>query len=237
MNDPVFASEQSPAPPAALSRGARATVVVCVAIMAVTAAFDGWLIAQRVRYTREIDRLRASMSDLERRRADQIVSNEQNKLLVGLELLRRQAQIEPTLHLAVAVDSGKMYLEREGAILREMPVGVGPERTVGVPPDTVRIAAPRGVRAIVRILGDADAWEVPDWVYRERGIAVAAGSVPGALGPIAIVLEGGTIIYAMPATGPLSDSTYVMPGAVRAAESDLAAVRPNLQPGMLVYFY
>jgi hypothetical protein len=61
--------------------------------------------------------------------------------------------------------------------------------------------------------------------------------VKGALGPVAIVLEGGTVIYSMPTTGPLNDSTYVMPGAVRAKAEDLRAVIPNLARGTKVYFF
>ena len=57
-----------------------------------------------------------------------------------------------------------MYLEREGALLREMPITVGPERRVGTPPDTVHIAAPRGKRTVEAVLGENDAWEVPAWV-------------------------------------------------------------------------
>ena len=49
-----------------------------------------------------------------------------------------------TLHLSVSVDSGTMFLEREGAVLREMPVRVGREQLAGTAPDTVRVAAPRG---------------------------------------------------------------------------------------------
>jgi hypothetical protein len=61
--------------------------------------------------------------------------------------------------------------------------------------------------------------------------------VKGALGPVAIVLEGGTVIYSMPTAGPLNDSAYVMPGAVRAKAEDLRAVVPNLARGTKVYFF
>jgi hypothetical protein len=61
--------------------------------------------------------------------------------------------------------------------------------------------------------------------------------VTGALGPAAIVLSGGTVIYAMPTTGPLNDSSYVLPGSVRASAVDLKAILPNLTPGMKIYFY
>lgn len=201
-------------------------------------AIDGWLIYQRIRYSRETERLRAGMNDVERRKADMVVANEQSRMRVTLELMRRQANIDKELHLSVAVDSGVMYLEREGALLREMPIEVGPEKRVGSPPDTIHIAAPRGVRTVERILGTSDRWEVPRWVFLERGVPVPEGrGLAGVLGPGTIVLSGGAVIYAPPKDGLLSDSTYVLPGAIKARAQDLRAIAPNLTPGMSVYLY
>jgi hypothetical protein len=201
-------------------------------------AIDGWLIYQRVRYSRETDRLRAGMSDMERRKADMVMSNEQSRMRVTLELMRRQANLDKELHLSVAVDSGVMYLEREGALLREMPVEVGPEKRVGSPPDTIHIAAPRGARTVERVLGTNDRWEVPRWVFLDRRLPVPDDrAVKGVLGAGAIVLSGGAVIYAPPKDGPLSDSTYVLPGAIRARPQDLRAITPNVTPGMSVYLY
>jgi len=59
----------------------------------------------------------------------------------------------------------------------------------------------------------------------------------GALGPVAIVVTGGTVIYSMPSVGPLNDSSYILPGGVRARAADLRAIVPNLKPGVRVYFY
>jgi phosphoribosylamine--glycine ligase len=59
----------------------------------------------------------------------------------------------------------------------------------------------------------------------------------GALGPAAIRLDGGTVIYSLPSVGPLNDSSYVLPGAIRVRASDLKAIVPNLRPGVAVYFY
>ena len=53
------------------------------------------------------------MSDFERRRSDAVTNTNEKRLAMMMELLRRQAKIEKEIHLAVAVDSGKMYLERE----------------------------------------------------------------------------------------------------------------------------
>ena len=208
--------------------------VMLVAMLAV----DGWLIYQRVRYARETTRLRAGMTDQERRKADMVVAAEQNRMRVTLELMRRQANIDKDLHLSVAIDSGVMYLEREGALLREMPIDVGLEKRVGEAPDTLKIVAPRGARTVERVLGAKDRWEIPKWVYVDRGLPVPDDRmVPGALGAGAIVLSGGAVIYGHPADGPLSDSTYVLPGAIRARTQDLRAIAPNLAPGMSVYLY
>lgn len=214
--------------------------VLALVVLIAMGACDAFVIAQRRRYETEIARLRASMSQVERERADALVAGERSKLLVAIELVRRQARIEPALHLSVALDSAAMYLEREGALLRSMPVEIGPERRIGIAPDTVVLAAPRGVRTIAAVFSDSTAWEIPEWVYADRAMAVPAAhdrTFTGALGPAAVLLDGGTIIYSHPAVGPLSDSSYVMPGAVRARTEDLRAIAENLKAGMRVYFY
>jgi hypothetical protein len=208
-----------------------------VALILVVAALNAWVLRQRQRYGKEIERLRASMSQLERERTDQIVAQEEHKLRLALALIRRQAKLEGELHLSVALDSGAMFLEREGALLREMPVQVGSERRIGIAPDTVRLAAPRGVRTVAHVIDDTTAWEVPAWVYVDRGMAPPQERMlVGALGT-ALILDGGAIIYAQPAAGPLADSAYVLPGAIRARGEDLRAIKPNLAPGMRVYLY
>lgn len=213
-------------------------IAVLLVVLASMLAVDGWLVYQRVRYAREISRLRAGMTDQERRKADMVVAAEQNRMRVTLELMRRQANLDKDLHLSVAVDSGVMYLEREGALLREMPIDVGPEKRVGTAPDTLKIAPPRGARTVERVLGAKDRWEIPKWVYLDRGLPVPEDrSMVGALGPGAILLSGGAVIYAHPSAGPLSDSSYVLPGAIRARTQDLRAIAPNLTPGMSVYLY
>ena len=213
-------------------------ISVLLVLLVTMLSVDGWLGYQRVRYSREIVRLRAGMTDQERRKADMVMAAEQNRMRVTLELMRRQANLDKDLHLSVAVDSGVMYLEREGALLREMPIDVGPEKRVGIAPDTLKIVHPRGARTVERVLGAKDKWEVPRWVYVDRGIAVPDDrAVPGALGAGAIVLSGGAVIYGHPAAGPLSDSSYVLPGAIRARTQDLRAIAPNLTPGMSVYLY
>lgn len=216
----------------------RLITIITGVLLIVLLVLDWMLLRRRARYEREIERLSSSMTALERERTAEIVSQERSKLRVAIELLRRQARREDELHLSVTIDSGMMYLEREGAVLREMPIHIGPERPVGTPPDTVRLATPRGERTIARVLTDADSAEVPDWVFTDRGVAPPAiRSIRAALGPVAVLMDGGTLIYSLPAEGPLADSSYVMPGAVRARAEDLRAILPNLKPGLRVYFY
>lgn len=201
-------------------------------------AIDGWVLYKRAAYSREVARLRAGMTDVERRRSDAVTNTHEAQTAMMMELLRRQAKIDKEIHLAVDVDSGRMYLERDGALLRESAVEVAPEKRLGAAKDTVRMAAPRGTRSVERILGPGDAWEVPPWVYADRGIPRPAElSLAGALGPVAIVLNGGTVIYSLPSVGPLDDSTFLLPGSIRASAEDLRAVAPNLQRGTIVYFY
>ena len=207
-------------------------------LMAALVALDAFLIYKRTRYEREIHRLRAGMSDVERRKTDLVLQSQGRRLEMMLALMRRQAQVDKRFHLAVPVDSGRMYLESEGAILREIPIRMGPEKRVGIPPDTVHLATPRGERTVERVLEKDDGWELPRWVYADRGVPIPADrTVKGALGDVAIILSGGTVIYSPPSVGPLNDSSYVLPGSIRASATDLRAIAPNLKPGSPVYFY
>ncbi|MGQ0639879.1 MAG: hypothetical protein ACT4P6_03765 [Gemmatimonadaceae bacterium] len=212
--------------------------IMLVFLIVVLIATNGWAAARWLRYSSEAERLRANMSDVEKAKVDVELADEGNRLRVMLELLRRQARGDRDLHLAVVVDSGVMRLQRSGAVLRSMPVRVGPERAVGSGPDAVRIVAPRGERTVSRVVTARQAWAVPGWVYRDRGLSAPNDTVVrGGLGPLGIVLSDGTVIYTTPAEGPLADSVYVLPGSVRAERSDLQAIAPNLNPGMKVYFY
>src|ERR671914_1037213 len=212
-------------------------VTMAIALSAFLAV-DVWLVRKRIRYRDEIERLRNEMTVLERSRTDAILARDENRLRLALELIRRQARIDKDLHLSVTVDSGVMFLEREGAHLREMPIQIGPEKTVGAAPDTVRMVAPRSARTIERIIDEEGSWEVPAWVYVDRGLQPGPErTIKGALGPAAVVLSGGTVIYSMPSVGPLNDSAYVLPGGIRARAADLKAILPNLKNGMTVYFY
>lgn len=216
----------------------RSFFVFLALIVTAALAVDAFVLYKRAGYAREIERLRSGMSELERERTDLALENEEKRLSVMVALIRRQARLDARIHLGVSVDSGRMYLGREGAVLREFDVEVGPERMVGIAPDTVMLAHPRGERSVQMVLSGEDEWEVPRWVYLDRGLPVPEQrSVKGALGPHAVVLNGGLVIYSMPSAGPLNDATYILPGSIRVSASDLAAVVPNLAAGTAVYFY
>jgi hypothetical protein len=216
----------------------RRRSVILTASLFVLLAADGVLVWRRARYREEIERLRAGMTEMERKRADAIVAADNDKATVMLELMRRQSQGDDAIHLAVNTDSGYVALERGAARLRVMPAEIGPERRVGTPPDTQHMVVPRGVRTIERLLGDSDRYALPAWVWADRGLPAAADrAAAGWTGPAAIVTTGGTLLYARPSAGPLADSAYVMPGAIRLDARDLRAIRENLRTGTRVYFF
>ena len=170
-------------------------------------AIDGFLVLKRRAYANEVQRLRSSMTEQEKSRTDAIIEAEDNKLRIALELARRQAKLEKTLHLSVAVDSGKIYLEREGAVLREMAAAFGPDTMVSNGADSIPLVVPRGQRSIAK-LDDSG-----------------------------VTLDGGAVIRPTDAPSLAQDSTAIPPGSVRIRRADFRAIMPNLHPGMRVYFY
>jgi hypothetical protein len=116
---------------------------------------DGWLVYRRVAYAAEISTLRSHMSGAEREKTDAIVDATQSKARIELELAKRQARLEKRFHLNVAVDSSRMYLESEGAVLREMAVQFGPERNVTPSGDSVPAVIPRGERTVAEVGTDS----------------------------------------------------------------------------------
>jgi hypothetical protein len=210
-------------------------MVLGIAVLLLT---DLVLAYKRVQYGLELARMRASMTEAERQRVEATLASEDNRLAIAVELARRQALGDMELHLAVDTEKGLLYLERQGARLREMRVRVGREATVGTPPDVVLLAPPLGKRSVARVVDGSYGWAVPEWVYVDHGWPVPGnGRIPGALGPLAIFLDSGAVLYSRPAVGPLSDVSYVLPGSVRAEAPDLEAIRENLEPGMAVYFH
>lgn len=223
---------------AALRRDYPRTVAVLATLIALFLVGDAILAVRYLRYRGESERLREGMSESERQRTDMVAESEESKVAVMLELLRRQASGDRSLHLSVAVDSGTMLLERDGALLRQMHVEVGAERVVGGGSDTVRVVRPRGARSVERVLRPRDPWEVPTWVFGDKATPPPPDrKLPGVLGRDALILTGGTVIYALPDSGILADSAYVLPGAVRLSRRDLRAIAPIITPGLSVYFY
>jgi len=170
-------------------------------------AVDGWLLVKRVKYNQDVKSLRDHMSQAERQRSDLIVQSEQNKLRIAIELAKRQAKFDKKLHLNVSVDSSRMYLTREGAVLREMPVQFGPERSPSESSDSLPAAIPRGERTV------AD------------------------LSDTKITLDGGAQILSSESAQLANDSTAIPPGSLRISIVDMKAIKPNLNAGMKVYFY
>jgi len=168
---------------------------------------DGWLLAKRVKYNHDVRLLREHMTAAERERTDAIVKSEQNKLQIAIELAKRQAKFDKRLHLNVSVDSARMYLTREGALLREMPVQFGPERAAAESSSAPPAALPRGERTVADISDTK------------------------------ITLDGGTQILTSSTADLARDSTPVPPGSLRIRKEDLDAIMPNLSAGMKVYFY
>jgi hypothetical protein len=182
------------------------TILCCLGAALLIAA-DVGLLYKRGEYEREGARLRHGMTSVERQRADYVFASNKDKVRVMVELIRRQAEGDRELHLAVAVDRGEMYLEREGVRLRQMPIAVGPEQLVGGPSSQVPVASPRGARTVT------------------------------AVGPWAISLKGGTLIYADSAEDAKTDSAGPTPGNVRLRPLDFEAILQDVKPGMTVYFY
>jgi hypothetical protein len=170
-------------------------------------AVDAWLLAKRVKYNHDVVQLREHMTAAEREKSDAIVQSEQNKLRIAIELAKRQSKFDKKLHLNVAVDSSRMYLTREGALLREMPVQFGPERPPSETSDSLPAAIPRGERTV------AD------------------------LSDTKITLDGGTQILTSTSAQLANDSTPIPPGSLRISIEDMKAIKPNLNAGMKVYFY
>ena len=136
-------------------RGYPGFVLTLVFALVALLSVSGFLFYKRGVYEAEVVRLRAGMTDNERARTDAIVAAEENKARIALELARRQAKIEKNLHLSVAIDSGKIFLERDGAVLREMQAAFGAETAAGAGGDSLPVVIPRGQKTIAGVSGNA----------------------------------------------------------------------------------
>jgi hypothetical protein len=139
-------------------------------------AVDGWLFAKRVKYNHDVAQLRSHMTDAERQRTDFIVQSEENKLRIAIELAKRQAKFNKKLHLNVSIDSSRMYLTREGALLREMPVQFGPERTPSPSDSAPPAAIPRGERTVADLS--------PSKITLDGGVFILSSKTPSDSTPI-----------------------------------------------------
>ena len=218
----------------ALPRRTLALACALAAMLGVT----GWL-AWRVKSLQaEAARSRTDAFGTATATADAQMAAQRARLQSILDRVRAEAANDRGLHVSVEVDSTYATLERDGLVLRTMDVDVGPESVVGTAPDTQRLATPRGVRTVTSVVAKGATYELPAWLWRERGLDVPASrKLKGAFGLGAAFLEDGTLIYARTTDGPLSDSLYVWPGAIRLTAEDLKAVLPNLKPGVKVYLY
>ena len=234
---PAASSPGGVTPAVAVPRHAPRALWLWLALVAVMAC-DAWLFARMRSVQAEAHRARTDAFGTSGAASDAALAAQQARLRSILEKVRAQAAADPAFHLNVEVDSGTVTLERDGLVLRTMVAELGPESVVGVAPDTQRLAVPRGVRTVLTLVPKGAPYELPAWLWRERGLEVPADRrVKGALGSGAAFLEGGTLIYARTAVGPLADSLYVWPGAIRLSDEDLKAVLPNLKPGVKVYLF
>jgi hypothetical protein len=149
------------------------TMLIAVVAMV---AVDALIVTKRRAYTAEVARLRSSMSEQERAKTDAIVAAEENKTRITLELARRQAKLERALHLAISIDSGTMTLEREGAVLRDMPVAFGPETKVGA--DSIPVVIPRGETSIVKATEEGITLDGGTTIYPSDATALAQDAAP-----------------------------------------------------------
>ena len=118
-------------------------------------AASGALAWRSAEYRREITALRAGMSGIEQVKADLALASDAKRLQVMMALALRQARTNGGLHLSIAVDSGVLHLEQQGAILRSATVEVGADGWERAAGDSIPIASPRGVRRVEEVRGDS----------------------------------------------------------------------------------
>ena len=227
-----------PVAPESPWRAHRGVVVTLVVLTVGFLAADALLLWRWRAIRVEADQLTHDAGSTGGATASAELAAQQARFKLTMDRIRADARADKGLHLSVDVDSGMLSLERDGIALRTMSVVIGPESLVGTLPDTQRLAVPRGLRQVERVIPMGATWDVPAWVFPDRGLPEPdQRKIKNALGAGAAVLEGGTMLYAIPPDGPLADSMYVLPGAIRLDGADLKAVLPNLKPGIKVYLY
>ena len=159
------------------------------------------------RFSRQAAAAQRAMTGLERQRADALTEVKQDRAALMAALVAQQADPgagpEP-----VGLGRGRHHGPAAGGGAAPPHEGaVGPEATVGAAEDGVRLVPPRGKRQLVRVVDDSFVWSVPRWVFLHRGLDVpddTRRALRGGLGPLALVLDDGTLIYSLPADGPLA---------------------------------
>lgn len=209
----------------------RSAIVLAVAIVVLLLA-DLALIYKRNLYSREHAELPATITRAQTLHAEALAKTEQNLEARRILLARREALLVKETHLTLDSSKGIMYLQRDRAILREMPVRLGPALTR-------KPSAPlRESRRVLQVVDDNYRYQVPEAAFLHRGEPVPAEkAIAGALGPLAVLLEGGAVIYSRPKQGQLGDETYLLPRGILVARTDLEGIKETLHPGMRVYLY
>ena len=116
------------------------------------AAVFAWRTAE---YRREVRALRSGMNAIDKVKADLALASDAKRLQVMTTLAVRQARVAGDLHVSIAVDSGVLHLEQQGAVLRSARVDVGADGWAPAAGDSIPIASPRGVRRVEEVRGDS----------------------------------------------------------------------------------
>ena len=165
----------------ALARAFPWTVRIVWGCAAAFILADAGLLTRRLLYARATARLRQAMTTSERERVDAALTADSNRVAAIVELARRDARGDERLHLSVALDSGRMHLEQQGAILRTMTVEIGPDRWehLSAASDSVLLTAPRGARTIERLIGDSAVALSGGGLIYARTAGDHAAAIPG----------------------------------------------------------
>jgi len=189
------------------------------------------LIIKHIEFGRQQTELRSVLAQTEIQRATAVQVTERNIGATGAGLAHREMLLSRELHLAVDRHKGVMYLRQSGSVLREMPIRLSPETSAAAArQENVLSAQPRGRRVLARVLEAGASRELPESDF-------ARLTSTGSIGPLAIILDDGALIYSQPGTGPPLGPRDLPPGSVRAEAADLEAIKADLQPGMRLYLY
>lgn len=197
-----------------------ATLLTAAIILALLA--DLLIIFQQYRFSHEEARFSTAITRTEQQRGALEQQTEADLAQARALLPRRDALVAKELHLSVDRRQGVMYLMQDRAILREMPVYLGPELVVRheAPPPPLKI---RRVQGVVDKGGTLPTAPLPGAVPQPQGDE-----------PLAFQLSGGMLLYSLPDTALPEE---VPPRGVRLETGDLAAMKEALRPGLRVYFY